>query len=279
MRPVNALHIDAFSILLILKPPLLLLLRALSLFSFLTNCSPSSSPLRAEIDKVCEQWNAFERRQAVTMDLLCVYPEATSILSGCVYYCWSPLESIWVVGFGHSDPCQEQYSFLLWHGYSAGIASLLRSRVLAPHPDQLRDTVKKIWSHVRAITLLILMIKLFQSDPWRELALLKPRRQLLTFLPSSCQNWLVDSLCFANRVTITVKSQVRWLMSTGISKAARPSSFSFLPISSPVHLTNQQLDIRLTLNIEPIILASQALYFTTCLSGVHGTVERAVLYI
>ena len=54
----------------------------------------------AEVDKVCSQWNIFEKRQPVTMDLLCVYPEVTSTLSRCVYYCWSLLESIWVLGFG-----------------------------------------------------------------------------------------------------------------------------------------------------------------------------------
>lgn len=123
------------SLLFLLKPPLC----AWSLFK--SDCS-QSAPQRAELDKVCEQWNVFERRQPVTMDLLCVYPKVTPVLSRYVYYCWSRLESIWVVGFGLSDPCQEQYFFLLWHVSSAGIASLLHL-ALAPRPEQLRDTDRK----------------------------------------------------------------------------------------------------------------------------------------
>lgn len=130
------LYIDAISLLFLLKPPLC----AWSLFK--SDSSPSSAPQCAELDKVCEQWNAFERRQPVTMDLLCVYPEVTPVLSRYVYYCWSRLESIWVVGFGLSHPCQEQYFFLLWHVSSAGIASLLHL-ALALRPEQLRDTDRK----------------------------------------------------------------------------------------------------------------------------------------
>lgn len=92
------------------------------------------SPLCAEVDKVCEQWNIFEKRLPVTMDLLCVYPEVTSILSRCVYYCWSLSESIWVLGFGRFDPRQEQYSFLFWPGHSVGTTCTSLSHcVLAPN--------------------------------------------------------------------------------------------------------------------------------------------------
>jgi len=59
-------------------------LRAGSLFMFETDCSPGC-PLCAEDTN----WNIFEKRQPVTMDLLRVYPEVTSILSPWVC-CWSP---------------------------------------------------------------------------------------------------------------------------------------------------------------------------------------------
>lgn len=39
----------------------------------------------------------LRKRQPVTVYSLWLYPEVTSILSGCVYYCWSLLESIWVL--------------------------------------------------------------------------------------------------------------------------------------------------------------------------------------
>lgn len=129
IRRVKALHTDASSSLCTLKHPLVLFLSVSSVFTLKTNCSPSSPPRRAEVDKVCERWNVFDKRQPVTMDLLCVYPDVTSILSRCVYYCWSLLESIWVLGFGRFNPSQEQYSFLLWPGHSAGIASLLHSHI------------------------------------------------------------------------------------------------------------------------------------------------------
>lgn len=66
-----------------------------SLFRFQTNGSPSTSPqFAADADKVCEQRNVFGQRQPVTMYLLCVYPEVTSILSlgECIIAgaCWSP---------------------------------------------------------------------------------------------------------------------------------------------------------------------------------------------
>lgn len=43
---------------------------------------------------------------------LCAYPEATSFLSWSVCYSWSR--------WGLSDPCQEQYSPILWHAIPAG---------------------------------------------------------------------------------------------------------------------------------------------------------------
>lgn len=113
------------------------------------------------------------------MDLLCVYPEVTSILSRCVCIIagagWSPsglLDLVTPVHAKNNTPSSCGMAILL------GISSLLHSRVLAPHPDQLRDTDKKNkkLKPRQSDNLLVLMIKLLQSDPWRELVLMKPFR-------------------------------------------------------------------------------------------------------
>lgn len=143
LRPVKALHSHAFSSLFFKNPHLCCFWVPGSGFKLIVH---QVVVLRgAEVDKVCSQWNIFEKRQPVTMDLLCAYPEVTSTLSRCVYYCWSLLESIWVLGFGPfwSVPrtilLPPAAWLFCWHRFTSSFSYL----VLASHPDQLRNTVTK----------------------------------------------------------------------------------------------------------------------------------------
>lgn len=88
-----------------------------------------------------KQWSVFKKRPPVTMDLLCVFVLRWPLFSvWCVSCCCSLLESIWVLGFGHVHPCQEQYSIPSWPGFSAGTS--LSHQDLARLNDQLNETVQ-----------------------------------------------------------------------------------------------------------------------------------------
>lgn len=84
-------------------------------------------------------------RQSQWIYCVCILRRPLFCLGVCIIAgaCWSPsglLDLVTLIHAKNNTPS------------SCGTALLLHSRALAPHPDQLRDTVKKPWGHVRAIT-------------------------------------------------------------------------------------------------------------------------------